>query len=85
MIRPLTAGGKPAVVKAGEEVVTVTPVRFSKSQKTIFVIPFECESDNGTSLDKGYIAVNTKTGRLTVEHCSDPIPMDVDMDAEDKE
>jgi len=80
MARPTAPLGKALVsVKPGEELAVVTPIRFSRAQKTIFVVPFECESERGAILDKGYIAVNTKTGKLSIEHCAEPIPLDVDV------
>jgi len=75
----MVVDGKPA--KPGEQIAEITPVRFSRTQKTIFVIPFECSGDTAGHpvIDKGYITVNVKTGMLSVEHCSKPVPLDIDV------
>jgi len=73
--------GDPKKLRPNANIATVTPTRFSKTQKTIFAIPFECHSDQGSLLDRGFISVNAKTGKLSVEHCSDdPVPLEVDLE-----
>ena len=78
LYKPSSMEGKLLPAKDEFGIASVMPTRYAKTQRTIFAIPFECTSDSGVSVDKGFIAVNVRTGKLSVEHCTKMVPMDVD-------
>jgi len=62
-----------------DTILTARPRRYSRSQRRVNMIPFSVEVD-GQFLDQGYITVDLKTGKLTVEHRLNEIPLDTEED-----
>lgn len=63
---------------APEDLLTVKPRRFSKAQRKVLLFPFQVALDaeergafdkapDGVT-DRGYIALDVRTGQLTIEH-----------------
>ena len=58
--------------------VCASSVQYSKSQRSLFTLPFQVESDSGIVLDRGYLTLNVRTGKLGVEHRLEEIVSPVD-------
>jgi hypothetical protein len=60
------------------ELMIVKPRRFSKSQRKVNLFPFEvqAETPGGGVLDQGYILLDTRTGKLVIEHRNEEIPIE---------
>jgi hypothetical protein len=56
------------------ELAVVTPRRYSKAQHKVNVFPFEVKRDSGEIADQGYITLNVRTGKLTIEHRLAEVP-----------
>lgn len=83
MVEPSPMGGEMEVLDNPRRVF-VTPCRFSKAQRKVMVIPFETVSSTNKLLDKGFIGVDSKTGKLFIEHQAAPVPFEVDEGDVDK-
>ena len=55
-------------VKASDAVMAARPRRYSKSQRRVNMIPFSVTGSDGVLMDQGYLTVDVKTGKVTVEH-----------------
>ena len=59
--------------------VTVRPRKFSKLQKKTMLFPFYVSTegaDGGKLVDQGYILVDLRTGRLSIEHRMNELPIE---------
>jgi pyruvate carboxylase len=69
----------------GQNIVAeLRPVQFARSQRNLYAVPFEVLSEQGTKLDCGYITVNAKNGRVSVEHRMKELVTDVDLPTEEE-
>jgi hypothetical protein len=61
--------------KNPQNVVSVRPRRYSKGQRKVAVLPFSVISEDGKDrmLDQGYISVDMRTGKISVEHRCDEL------------
>ena len=62
----MESGEPPALIR-------VMPRRYSKAQHKVNVFPFEV-AQHGKIVDQGYITLNTRTGKLTIEHRLAEVP-----------
>jgi hypothetical protein len=73
--------------KVSPDVMAVQPRRYSKNQRKINVFPF-CVRREGTVgafdkntnpiSDQGYITLDTRTGKLVIEHRNEEVPVELD-------
>lgn len=60
--------------KTSIEMITAEPRRYSKTQRKVNMFPFSVK-DGARVLDQGYISVDVRTGKLTVEHRNEEVPI----------
>ena len=74
---PMDATKQMPVLSANEPpaLIIVSPRRYSKAQHKVNIFPFEVAQDNGDILDQGYITLNVRTGKLTIEHRLAEVPL----------
>jgi len=52
------------------------PRRYSRSQRKVSMIPFGVFSVDGSVSDQGYIVVDIRTGRLSIDHRVEEVAID---------
>ena len=57
----------------------VQPIQFYKSQRSLFATPFAVLSEQGRVLDRGYVTVNSRTGKLSIEHRIEEVTPEADQ------
>lgn len=84
--RPSTMDAKLVADKGADPgiLITIKPRRYSKSQRKVTLFPFSIireeapgafDKDNGM-LDQGYITLDTRTGKLIIEHRNEEVPVE---------
>lgn len=58
--------------------VEVMPLIFSKTQRVLHTVQFEVKNDSGVILDRGYITVHSRSGKLGIEHRMETLKAPVD-------
>lgn len=53
--------------------------RYSKKQRLVNVSLIEVRNENGETVDSGFLAVDTRTGRLVIERCTQDVPFDIEL------
>lgn len=80
-----------------DDLMVVKPRRYSKSQRKVTLFPFlvtldaeEAKAAFGPALadgvaDRGYVVLDTKTGKLSIEHRVEEVPITLGQPAAKKE
>lgn len=59
-------------------VLSLRPIQYQRSQRSLYVLPITVASDTGKLTDRAFLIVNSRTGRLTLEHRMDEVKPLVD-------
>lgn len=58
------------------------PRRYSKKQRLVNISMVEVHTDAGVVVDSGFLSLDTRTGKLCIERCSQDIPFDIEKPPE---
>lgn len=57
---------------------SVQPIQYQRGQRVIYVLPVVAYNDAGKVLDRAFLTVNTRTGKMGLEHRNEEVLMPVD-------
>ena len=60
--------------------MSMRPLQYQRSQRTLYVTPVLVCDDSNNILDRAFLTVNSKTGKLSLEHRNAPIACLVDAE-----
>lgn len=62
----------------GTPLISVRPIQYQKSQRTLYTLPIDVRSEGGELLDRAFLTVNSRSGRMSLEHRMEVIDCPVD-------